>query len=81
VRNLVLEPKGSKLVEPREGDLARKRKGDPVKLAVAVRLRAETEMTVRWIAEHLHMGTPGHLNHLLYRKRKRTMKGSVLNGS
>ena len=27
-------------------------------------------MTVGWIAERLSMGTRGHLNHLLYRKRK-----------
>jgi hypothetical protein len=31
------------------------------------RLRAETTMTVGWIAERLAMGTRGYLNHLLYR--------------
>ena len=45
-------------------------KGDPEKLALAARLRAETTMTVGWIAERLGMGTRGHLNHLLYRQRK-----------
>ena len=44
--------------------------GDPVKVALAARLRAETTMTVRWIAERLGMGARGHLNHLLYRRRK-----------
>ena len=45
-------------------------KGDPVKVALAARLRAETTMTVGWIAERLAIGTRGYLNHLLYRRRK-----------
>jgi hypothetical protein len=39
-------------------------------VALAARLRAETTMTLGWIAERLGMGTRGHLNHLLYRVRK-----------
>src|SRR6185436_8524366 len=46
--------------------LAQKRKGDPVKVKIAQRLRAETTMTSGWIAERLAMGTKGHLAHLLY---------------
>jgi REP element-mobilizing transposase RayT len=57
----------------RNEDLGRHPGGDPVKVALAVRLRAETEMTVRWIAERLHMGTPGYVHHLLYRVRKGTI--------
>jgi putative transposase len=53
-----------------EADLKTRSKGDPVKLALAARLRAETTMTVGWIAERLAMGTRGYLNHLLYRRRK-----------
>ncbi|MDA1273437.1 MAG: transposase [Verrucomicrobia bacterium] len=45
-------------------------KGDVAKVALAERLRAETTRTVGWIAERLRMGTRGHLNHLLYRRRK-----------
>ena len=45
-------------------------KGAAAKVAVAARVRAETTMTVRWIAEHLGMGSRGYLNHLLYRRRK-----------
>ena len=41
-----------------------------MKVALAARLRAEATMTVGWIAERLAMGTPGYLNHLLYRQRK-----------
>ena len=51
-------------------DLKTRRKGDPAKVALAARLRAETTLTVGWIAERLGMGTRGHLNHLLYRLRK-----------
>ena len=31
-------------------------------------------MTVKWIAERLQMGSPGHVNHLLYRQRKEKEK-------
>lgn len=54
----------------REDDLKTRPKGDAVKVAVAALLRVETTMTVGWIAERLEMGTRGHLNHLLYRRRK-----------
>jgi putative transposase len=54
----------------REEDLGRRAKGDVVKVALAVRLRAETVMTVKWIAERLQMGAPGYVHHLLYRRRK-----------
>lgn len=51
-------------------ELQTRPKGDAGKVALAARLRAETTMTVGWIAERLGMGTRGYLNHLLYRKRK-----------
>jgi hypothetical protein len=54
----------------READLGRRAKGDAGKVALAARLRAETVMPVKWIAERLRMGTPGHASHLLYRHRK-----------
>ena len=53
-----------------EADLGRLAKGDREKLAIAKRLRAETEMTVGWIAERLRMGTRGYLNQLLHSQRK-----------
>ena len=49
-----------------EAELGRKRKGDPVKLRMALRLRRETTMTLSWIAQRLHMGTRTHLSHLIY---------------
>ncbi len=53
-----------------EAALKTRPKGDPAKVALAARLRAETTMTVGWIAERLGMGSRGYLNHLLYRQRK-----------
>lgn len=46
--------------------LTTRRKGDPVKIAIARRLRRETTMTLAWIADRLRMGTKTHLAHLLY---------------
>jgi len=53
-----------------EVGLARRSKGDQQKLAIAVRLRAETAVTVKWIAERLRMGSSGYVNHLLYHQPK-----------
>ena len=43
------------------------RKGHPFKVQLAARLRAQTTVTVSWIAQRLAMGTRGHLAHLLDR--------------
>ena len=59
-----------KLGRWQEADLKTRPKGHSVKLVLAARLRAETTMTVGWIAERLAMGMRGYLNHLLYRRRK-----------
>jgi hypothetical protein len=40
-----------------EADLAKRRKSDPEKLAIAVRLRRETILSVKVIARRLHLGT------------------------
>jgi hypothetical protein len=37
--------------------LAQRPKGDARKVRMARRLRAETSVTLKWIAQHLHMGT------------------------
>jgi hypothetical protein len=54
--------------------LAERRKGDPAKLALARRLRAERTMPLAWIAERLNMGTKTHLAHLLYWQRQNNEK-------
>ena len=53
-------------------ELKARRKGDVFKVRLAAQLRAQTTVTAAWIAEHLHMGTRGHLTHLLYHQGKRT---------
>jgi len=54
----------------KESDLVARSKGDREKLKLAVRLRDETTVTVKWIADRLRMGTWTHLNHLLYWHRR-----------
>ncbi|MHB1305610.1 MAG: transposase [Limisphaerales bacterium] len=55
-------------------ELRARRKGDAEKVSLAARLRAETTMTAKWIAERLGMGSRGYLNHLLYRRRRSPTK-------
>jgi hypothetical protein len=45
-----------------EEELARRRKSDPEKLAIAGRLRRETTLTIRRIAARLHLGTSRSAN-------------------
>ena len=52
-------------------DLAKKRKGDPEKVALAARLLEETTVTLAWLADRLYMGTRSHLTHLLYWHRRK----------
>jgi hypothetical protein len=51
-------------------ELSLRRKGDPGKIQIARRLRAETTVTLEWIASRLQMGTRTHLSHLLYWARR-----------
>jgi hypothetical protein len=37
--------------------LASRRKGDPVKVGLALRLRRETTMPLKWICQRLEMGS------------------------
>ena len=53
-----------------EATLGERRKGDPVKVKIAVRLRKETLMTVAWIAQRLQMGSLANANTLLYQWRQ-----------
>jgi len=47
------------------GDLTRRRKGDPQKVNLARRLRAETTMSLAWIAGRLHMGSWSNVSNRL----------------
>jgi hypothetical protein len=62
-----------------EAELQERTKGDAEKLAIAARLRAETSVTVKWIAERLRMGTAEHANHLLYLQRKNSQCVNIKN--
>jgi putative transposase len=57
-----------------EADWAKRRKGDPAKVKLALRLRAQTAVTLKWIAEHLQLGSWTYLNHLLYWHGRRRSK-------
>jgi len=57
-----------------EAELTRRRKGDAQKVEIAWRLRQETTMTLKWIAQRLQMGTWTYVSNCLVRRRKRTEK-------
>jgi REP element-mobilizing transposase RayT len=53
-----------------EAELSRRRKGDPEKVQMASELRAQTTMTLKWIAQRLDMGAWTHVSNCLVQKRK-----------
>ena len=50
-------------------------------LGQVAHLRAETAMTVKWIAQRLAMGALGYVNHLVYlrRKARKTLYANIKN--
>ena len=58
-----------------ERDVAERAKSDPAKLALAARVRRETTLTLRWIAERLHLGSWKSCAAKLHRWRKKHEKG------
>ena len=54
----------------KEETLGRRKKGDPEKIEIALRLRKETLVTVAWIAKRLRMGSVANVNTLLYHRRR-----------
>ena len=53
-----------------EAELATGTKGDRAKVKLAVKLRTETTMTLKWIAARLQMGTGASLSNLLSAQRR-----------
>ena len=53
-----------------EKELSEKAKGDKGKVKLARQLRAETTMTLRWIADQLQMGSWTYVSNLLHEKTK-----------
>jgi hypothetical protein len=60
----------------READLASRRTRDPGKVAIAVRLRQETTLSVKAIAARLHPGTPASASVCLLAAMRTTTPGS-----
>ena len=54
-----------------EAELSCRRKGDPEKVQMATQLRAQTTMTLKWIAQRLKMGAWTHVSNCLVQKRKK----------
>ena len=54
-----------------ESSLRSRRKGDPEKVKMAARLRRETGMTLKWIAQRLHMGAWTHVSNCLLKAAKK----------
>lgn len=52
----------------KEEDLIRQRKGDEGKVRTARRLRAETPVSLKWIASRLRMGRWTYVSNLLHAK-------------
>ncbi len=55
----------------KEEELPARAKGDKHKVAIAARLRRETTMTLKWIAQRLAMGSWNNVSNLLAAGRKR----------
>ncbi|MDA7509630.1 transposase [bacterium] len=49
--------------------LKQMRKGDPVKIKLAAEIRKRTTMSLKWTAEHLHMGSWTYVSNLLSLER------------
>jgi REP element-mobilizing transposase RayT len=54
----------------RNQDLSTRRKSDPQKIRLAEKLRFETTVSLRWIAQRLEMGTWTHVSNLLQRPKR-----------
>lgn len=58
-------------------DLESRSKGDPEKVAMAEVLKARTDVTSRWIAEQLRMGSVGHMSRRLFDARQRNPPAKI----
>ena len=59
-------------------DLKLRMKTDPAKVQIALRLRAETTLTIRWIAERWNLGTAKSANVRIHTTRKGQREGNCL---
>jgi hypothetical protein len=56
----------------KQGELEKRLKADPDKVRIARRLRGETTMTLKWIAERLRMGSYSYVANNLCQSAPRT---------
>jgi len=63
-----------------EADLVWRRKRDPGKLQIGVRLRKETTLSVKEIAARLHLGTPGSASVCLLTAMSKAQPGNFTQG-
>ena len=59
----------------KEPDLLQRRKGDPAKLAITARLRRETTLSIKAIANRIHLGTSRSANNRLHAAMSQTACG------
>ena len=62
-----------------EAELVGRAKGDARKVRIAQRLRAETSVTLKWIAQRLQMGTWTYVANRLHHANPKSNKESELN--
>ena len=74
LRRETAEQKGNRLIAEelarlgwQESDLASRRRADPDKLAIAVRLRNETTLSIKWIAARVRIGSSKGAKSVLHR--------------
>jgi len=61
----------------KERELLARAKGDPAKVTIARRLRTESTMTLKWVAERLHMGAWTYVWNLLAAQRTKGQRSRV----
>jgi REP element-mobilizing transposase RayT len=64
----------------RKSELSRRRKGDPAKLVIAARLRRETTLSIKQIAERVQLGTSKSANARLHKWMKTENPGKSRQG-
>src|SRR5262249_14677989 len=57
-----------------KSELPKRRKGDKHKVRIAARLRTETTMSLKWIGEHLQMGSWTYVSNLVGQPKLKKFK-------
>src|SRR4030095_13258973 len=61
-----------------ESELEHRLMGDAYKVAIARRLRQETTMSLKWIAQRLHMGSWTYVSNLLHEQQENPIPQGIL---